>query len=40
KFDRSKPFLIVSNASAQVREIPLKFSHNKSVQHPIVYLKV
>ncbi|CAF0808563.1 unnamed protein product [Adineta steineri] len=40
KFDRSKPFLIMSNASAQVREIPLKISSNKSTTQAIVYLKV
>ncbi|CAF1902329.1 unnamed protein product [Rotaria magnacalcarata] len=40
KLDRSKPFIIVSNASAQVREIPLKFSTTKSQQQPIAQLKV
>ncbi|CAF2991910.1 unnamed protein product [Rotaria sp. Silwood2] len=40
KLDRSKPFIIVSNASAQVREIPLKFSNTKFQQQPIVELKV
>ncbi|CAF1962458.1 unnamed protein product [Rotaria magnacalcarata] len=40
KFDRSRSFFIVSNASAQVREIPLKISRNKTFQHPVIYLKV
>ncbi|CAF5192843.1 unnamed protein product [Rotaria magnacalcarata] len=40
KLDRSKPFIIVSNASAQVREIPLKFSTTKSQQQPIAQLKI
>ncbi|CAF0948012.1 unnamed protein product [Adineta steineri] len=40
KFDRSKPFIIASNASAQVRELPFNFSRTKFQQQPIIQSKV
>ena len=38
--DRLKPFIIVSNASAQVREIPWNFARIQSDQYPIIQRKV